>query len=144
MTIANDITPTFQSTATTDLTLEGITEPVVLRYFETMNAGDYQATAALFAGSGAMQPPFEKPIEGQDAIATYLNTEAKGMELLPSKGIAETLEDNLTQIQVTGKVQTPWFGVNVSWIFILNSEQEILFARIKLLASPQELLSLRR
>jgi ketosteroid isomerase-like protein len=98
MTIANDITPTFQSTATTDLTIEGITEPVVLRYFETMNAGDYQATAALFADSGAMQPPFEKSIEGQDAIATYLEAEAKGMELLPRKGIAEMLEDNSTQI----------------------------------------------
>jgi hypothetical protein len=126
------------------LTLEGITEPVVLRYFETMNAGDYEATAALFADTGVMHPPFEKPIEGRVAIANYLEAEAKGMQLFPRRGIAETPLNEQTQIQVTGKVQTPWFGVNVSWIFVLSPEQEILSTRIKLLASPQELLSLRR
>ena len=144
MTIAHDTTPMPQSAATTNLTIEGITEPVVLRYFETMNAGEYEETAALFADTGAMQPPFEKPIEGKEAIATYLETEAKGMVLSPSKGIAETLEDNQTQIQVAGKVHTPLFSVNVSWIFVLNPEREIGYTRIKLLASPQELLSLRR
>lgn len=140
MTAAKDLT----STSITDLTIEGITEPVILRYFETMNAGDYQATVTLFAESGAMLPPFEEPIVGQEAIANYLDAEAKGMQLLPREGIAETLEDEQTQIQVSGKVQTPLFGVNVSWIFVLNSEREILSARIKLLASPQELLKLRR
>ncbi len=144
MTIADNLTPTPQSASTTDLTIEGITESVVLHYFETMNAGDYDATASLFADTGVMQPPFEQPIEGRDAIATYLKAEAKGMKLSPRKGIAETLEDDQTQIQVSGKVQTPVFGVNVSWIFILSPEQEILFTKIKLLASPQELLSLRR
>jgi hypothetical protein len=144
MTIANDITLTPKSASTTDLTIEGITEAKVLRYFETMNAGNYEATAALFAEAGVMHPPFEEPIEGKDAIATYLEAEAKGMQLFPRQGIAETLLNDQTQIQVSGKVQTPWFSVNVSWIFVLSSEREILSARIKLLASPQELLSLRR
>jgi hypothetical protein len=133
-----------QSVPTTNLTIEGINQSVVLRYFETMNASDYEATAALFAEMGVMHPPFEEAIQGSDAIATYLNAEAKGMQLFPTKGIAETLEDQQIQIQVTGKVQTPWFGVNVSWTFVLSPEEEILNARIKLLASPQELLSLRR
>ncbi len=66
------------------------------------------------------------------------------MQLLPREGIAESLEDDQTQFQVSGKVQTPLFGVNVSWIFVLSLEKEILYAKIKLLASPQELLSLRR
>ncbi len=144
MTIANDLTPTPESASTTDISIEGITEPVVLRYFETMNAGDYQATAALFAEMGALYPPFEKAIEGQEAIATYLEAEAKGMQLSPREGIAEANLNDQTQIQVSGKVQTPWFGVNVSWIFVLSPQQEILSTRIKLLASPQELLSLRR
>lgn len=144
MTIANDLTVTRQSASTIGLTIEGITEPVVLRYFETMNAGEYQATGRLFADAGAMLPPFEEPIKGRDAIAAYLEAEAKGMQLAPSKGIVEPLDDTNTQIQVTGKVQTPWFGVNVAWIFALNPEREILTARIKLLASPQELLNLRR
>ncbi len=133
-----------QSVPTTNLTIEGINQSVVLRYFETINASDYEATAALFAEMGVMHPPFEEAIQGSDAIATYLNAEAKGMQLFPTKGIAETLEDQQTQIQVTGKVQTPWFGVNVSWTFVLSPEEEILNARIKLLASPQELLSMRR
>ncbi len=144
MTIANDLSLTPQSASGTDLTIEGITEPGVLRYFETMNAGDYEATAALFADRGAMHPPFEEPIEGKEAIATYLEAEAKGMQLFPTSGLSETLEDDQTQIQVTGKVQTPLFGVNVSWLFVLSSQGDILTARIKLLASPQELLSLRR
>lgn len=144
MTIADNLSPTPQSASTADLMIEGITESVVVRYFETMNAGDYDAAASLFAETGVMQPPFEEPIEGRDAIATYLKAEAKGMKLSPKKGIAETLEDDQTQIQVSGKVQTPVFGVNVSWIFILNLQQEILFTKIKLLASPQELLSIRR
>lgn len=144
MTTAQNPTETNPSASTPDLTIEGITEPVVLHYFETMNAGDYQATASLFAQTGIMHPPFEEPIEGPDAIATYLDAEAQGMQLLPREGIVEPLEDNQTQFQVTGKVQTSVFGVNVSWTFILNAEQEMVYAKIKLLASPQELLSLRR
>lgn len=144
MTIAQESNPTNQQALAVDLTIEGINEPVVLRYFQTMNASDYQATAALFADTGAMHPPFEQPIEGQDAIATYLEAEAKGMQLLPRQGIVEPQDDGQTQFQVTGKVQTPLFGVNVAWIFILNSEREIVYAKIKLLASPQELLGLRR
>lgn len=128
---------------TDDLLIEGVTESVILDYFATMNAGDYQATSALFAESGSMQPPFEEPITGRSAIAHYLETEARGMQLAPKKGSAHS-ENEQTNIQVTGKVQTAVFGVNVSWIFILNAQQEILFTRIKLLASPQELLNLRR
>jgi hypothetical protein len=59
MTIANDTNSNSRIASTTDLTIEGITESVVVRYFETMNAGDYEATASLFADSGVMQPPFE-------------------------------------------------------------------------------------
>lgn len=144
MTIAPDPTATSQSASSTDLTIEGITEPIVLRYFETMNAGDYQATAALFAENGALHPPFEEPIEGQEAIAIYLKAEATGMQLFARQGTIEPLEDEQIQLQVRGKVQTPLFGVNVAWIFILNAQREIFYARIKLLASPQELLNLRR
>ncbi len=144
MTPADDLLLTSESESSTELTIAGMTEPAVLRYFETMNAGDFEATAALFAEDGAMNPPFESPIVGHDAIASYLQAEAKGMTLSPREGIAETLEDGNTQIQVSGKVQTPVFGVNVSWIFILNQQRQIIFTRIKLLASPQELLNLRR
>jgi hypothetical protein len=144
MTIAKDNSTNTQPATAVDLTIEGIEEPVVQHYFQTMNAGEYEATAALFAPTGVMHPPFEEPIEGPEAIAIYLKAQAKGMQLFPREGIAETLEENQIQIQVKGKVQTPLFGVNVAWIFILNLEREIVYTKIKLLASPQELLNLRR
>lgn len=144
MTIAQEQNTNPQSVTGVDGTIEGIDESVVWRYFQTMNAADYEGTAALFAPTGVMHPPFEEPKEGTEAIATYLKAEAKGMQLFPREGIAETIEEDQIQVQVKGKVQTALFGVNVAWIFILNPEREILYAQIKLLASPQELLNLRR
>ncbi|NEO99354.1 MAG: nuclear transport factor 2 family protein [Symploca sp. SIO2E9] len=144
MKITSKLTTISQSTHSTNLTIEGITEPVVLRYFESMNAGEYEITAALFAETGAMYPPFEDAIVGKETIATYLKAEAKGMHLSPREGISRILENKQTQILVTGKVQTPLFGVNISWIFVLSREQEIMSATIKLLASPQELLNLQK
>ncbi|HAG82249.1 MAG TPA: nuclear transport factor 2 [Cyanobacteria bacterium UBA12227] len=144
MTISNNLTVTDESASTPNLSIEGISESVILRYFETMNAGEYDTTAALFADEGRMYPPFEQPIEGTEAIATYLKAEATGMQLFPRQGISQIIDNGDSQIQITGKVQTPWFSVNVRWIFVLNPNPKILSVKIKLLASPQELLSLRR
>lgn len=127
-----------------DLAIAGITESTILNYFQTLNAGDFSATAALFAADGELNPPFESAVVGPEAIATYLEQEATGMQLLPKQGTAEEMENGYTQIQVKGRVKTPLFSVNVGWIFVLNAQQEIAAATIKLLASPQELLSLRR
>lgn len=136
--------PSVDATASVSLTIEGVTDPTVLRYFETLNTGDFEATAAVFATDGAMRPPFESEIVGPDAIAAYLQKEAQGMKLEPRQGIAQKLDNEQIQVQVTGKVQTSWCGVNVSWLFVLNQEHEILSATVKLLASPQELLNMRR
>ncbi len=126
------------------LTIKGISEPVVLRYFETLNAGDFAVTASLFALEGALHPPFEAPVVGRQAIAAYLRAEAEGMTLYPSQGIVETLEDNQIRVEIQGKVKTLVFGVNVAWQFILTPDREILHVQVKLLASLQELLKLRR
>lgn len=117
--------------------------PAVMPYFETLNAGDFQATANLFAADGVLNAPFEEPIVGRSAIATYLKAEAQAMQLYPRESISERLEDDHLQIHITGQVQTPVFGVNVAWFFRLNPELEILSVTVKLLASAQELLSLR-
>jgi hypothetical protein len=124
--------------------IEGITETNVLRYFETLNAGEFEATAALFAIDGVMHPPFESDIVGTDAIAAYLKQEGQNIKAYPKTGIAEALENATIQVQVTGKAQTSWCSVNVLWLFILNQQGQISYTKIKLLASPQELLSLRR
>jgi hypothetical protein len=123
--------------------IEGVTESTILRYFETLNAGKFEETAALFAEDGVMHPPFESDIVGRDAIICYLQQEAQDVKANPRAGISETLDGQI-QFQVTGKAQTSWCGVNVLWTFILNPQKEILYTRIKLLASPQELLNLRR
>jgi hypothetical protein len=129
-----------QATASPALTIAGISEPVILRYFETLNEEAFEATSQLFAVDGVMQPPFEQAIEGREAIATYLQAEAKGLRLQPLQGVARSVEDGCTAVEVSGKVQTPIFAVNVSWLFTLNENKELAFAKIKLLASPQELL----
>ncbi len=126
------------------LTIEGISQPVLVRYFETFNGGEFAETAALFASEGILNAPFEEPIVGRDAIAAYLDAEARGMQLFPRKGRVEPSEDNQTQVEVKGHVQTPWFSVNVGWIFLLNAQQEILSVTVKLLASLEELVKIRR
>lgn len=124
--------------------IAGITESTIIRYFDTLNTENYPACADLFATDGVMYPPFEEGIVGREAIASFLHQEAKGMKLEPSQGNTQALEDGCLEIQVVGKVQTPLFGVNVAWFFLLNTQQEIAATKIKLLASPQELLSLKR
>ena len=147
MNAAESIPPTQSSVdtvGTEKLSIEGITELTVLRYFETMNAGDFDATATLFTTDGTLKAPFESPLVGQDAIAAYLHQEAQSMKLEPREGITETIENEQTQVQVSGTVQTSWCGVNVSWMFVLNQQHEIAAATIKLLASPQELLNMQK
>ncbi|WP_333299222.1 nuclear transport factor 2 family protein [Microcoleus sp. AT13-A6] len=117
--------------------------PRILQYFETLNAGDFDATANLFADDGVLHAPFEDPIIGSISIATYLKKEARGMQLEPQKGVSQILEDGQVEVQVSGRVQTSAFAVNVAWLFLLNSDQKLLSVTVKLLASPQELLNMR-
>ena len=65
------------------------------------------------------------------------------MQLQPQQGVSQILEDGNVEVQVSGRVQTSAFGINVAWLFLLNSDQKILSVTVKLLASPQELLNLR-
>ena len=126
------------------IAIEGIKETAIANYFATINREDFVKTASLFGENGVLNAPFEKPIVGRKAIASYLAKEAKGMKLLPKQGISETIEDDREQIKVTGKVKTPLFSVNVAWHFCIDRDKEITSATIKLLASPQELLGLKQ
>jgi hypothetical protein len=117
---------------------------VILQYFETLNTGDFQATSQLFARDGALIPPFEPGVIGPAAIAAYLEQEAKGLTLEPQHGVSTLLDNGCTEFLISGKVHTPWFSVNVSWLFILSPTQEIFITKVRLLASLQELIHLRR
>jgi Orange carotenoid protein, N-terminal/Nuclear transport factor 2 (NTF2) domain len=132
----------------TKVNIEGITNATVLNYMDLLNANDFDELIKLFAEDGALQPPFKKPIVGKDNVFKFFQEECPNLKLAPERGVEEAVEDGYTQIKVTGKVQTPWFGagvgMNMSWRFLINSENKIFFVAIDLLASPKELLKLAR
>ena len=128
--------------------IEGVINPTVNSYMDLLNANDFDALIELFLSDGALQPPFQKPIVGVEAILRFFREDCQNLKLLPERGYAEPTEGGFTQIKVTGKVQTPWFGagvgMNVAWRFLLNPEGKIYFVAIDLLASPAELLKFAR
>lgn len=130
------------------VTIEGIDNATVLSYMNNMNANDFDALIELFTADGALQPPFQRPIVGKEAVFRFFREECQNLKLLPERGIIEPADENYTQIKVTGKVQTPWFGagvgMNMAWRFLLTPDNKIFFVAIDLLASPKELLNLTR
>ncbi|MCW6035743.1 nuclear transport factor 2 family protein [Spirulina subsalsa FACHB-351] len=126
------------------LTIQGVNQAVIGQYFTALNAGDFAATAQLFAQQGELYPPFEEAIAGPSAIQHYLEQEAQGLRCEPQQGETLTRDNDMTLVQVKGRVHTPVFSVNVAWQFLLNPNSEILQVQVKLLASLEELLSLRR
>jgi hypothetical protein len=128
--------------------IEGVLNATVHSYMDLLNANDFDNLIQLFLPDGALQPPFQKPIVGTEAILRFFREDCQNLQLLPERGYAEPTEGDFTQIKVTGKVQTPWFGagigMNVAWRFLLNPEGRIYFVAIDLLASPAELLKFAR
>lgn len=132
----------------TQVTIEDMTNPTVLAYMNNLNANDFEALIDLFAPDGGLQPPFRRPVVGKENILRFFKEECQNLRLMPERGVSEPAEDGFTQIKVTGKVQTPWFGagvgMNIAWRFLLNPEGKIFFVAIDLLASPKELLNFAR
>ncbi|MFZ4640676.1 MAG: orange carotenoid protein N-terminal domain-containing protein [Nodosilinea sp.] len=130
------------------VTIEGVDNPTVLSYMDNLNANDFYALIELFTADGALQPPFQKPIIGKESVLRFFKEDCQNLKLLPERGVVEPAQDGYTQIKVTGKVQTPWFGagvgMNMAWRFLLTPENKIFFVAIDLLASPKELLNLVR
>ena len=128
------------------VTIEGVTNPTVLSYMDNLNANDFDALIELFTPDGALQPPFQRPIVGKANVLRFFQEDCQNLTLIPERGVAEPADDGFTQVKVTGKVQTPWFGagvgMNISWRFLLNPDGKIFFVAIDLLASPKELLNL--
>lgn len=146
--VSEPVVPPTEMSKRTKVSIEGVTNSTVLNYMDLLNANDFDELIKLFAEDGALQPPFKRPIVGKDAVLKFFKEECPNLKLAPKQGISEPVEDGYSQIKVTGKVQTPWFGagvgMNMSWRFLLNSENKIFFVAIDLLASPKELLNLAR
>jgi hypothetical protein len=132
----------------TKVTIQGLNNSTVLSYMNNLNANDFDELIELFVEDGALQPPFQRPIVGKEAIMQFFREECQNLNLIPERGISEPADDGYTQVKVTGKVQTPWFGaavgMNMAWRFLIDPEGKIFFVAIDLLASPKELLNLMR
>lgn len=130
------------------VSIEGVTSPTVLSYMDNLNANDFDALLELFTPDGALQPPFQRPIVGKANVLRFFQEDCQNLTLIPERGVTEPADDGFTQVKVTGKVHTPWFGagvgMNISWRFLLNPDGKIFFVAIDLLASPKELLNLSR
>ena len=146
--VSEPVAPPVEMSKRTEVAIAGVTNPTVLKYMNLLNANDFDELIKLFTPDGALQPPFKRPVVGKDAVLKFFKEECPNLKLAPERGVSEPAEDGYTQIKVTGKVQTPWFGagvgMNMSWRFLLNSEDKIFFVAIDLLASPKELLNLAR
>ena len=120
----------------TKVTIQGLNNPTVLSYMNNLNANDFEELIKLFVEDGALQPPFKRPLVGKDAIMQFFREECQNLNLIPERGVAEPADDGYTQVKVTGKVQTPWFGaavgMNMAWRFLLNPEGKIFFVAIDL------------
>ena len=128
--------------------IAGVDNATVIEYMNLLNANDFDNLIELFLPDGALQPPFQRPIVGRDAVLRFFREDCQNLKLLPDQGVTEPSDDGFTQIKVTGKVQTPWFGagvgMNVAWRFLIDPQGKIYFVAIDLLASPAELLKFAR
>lgn len=116
---------------------------VILRYFTLFNLGKYQQVADLFTANGRLYPPFESPVVGQERISDYLSKEADGMTVSLLSAEVEPQGDARFQVSVRGSVTALVFKVNVSWCFLLTDDNRIESVRVDLIATLEELLSLR-
>ena len=122
---------------------------VTEEYFRSFNENQFEQTAALFSEAGELVPPFESPIVGEQAILAYLEKEAGNITAFPERWEMKDQVGDRSHIVVTGKVNAIVFKVNVAWFFILtanggtSAHSRIERVRIKLLASPAELLGMR-
>lgn len=146
--VSEPVVPPTAMAQRTQVTIEGVSNDTVLNYMNNLNANDFDSLIELFTPDGALQPPFRKPIVGKEAVLRFFKEECQNLKLIPERGVSEPADDGYSQIKVTGKCQTPWFGagigMNIAWRFLLSPDNKIFFVAIDLLASPKELLNLVR
>lgn len=121
--------------------IDGIDESSISQYFTHLNNNEFIAISELFSEQGCLNPPFEKTVQGRNAIAQYLEEEAKMIEFYPEYGEIILSDSAFTQYQIKGKVKTHQFTVNINWLIQLNSTKEITLVEVKLVASLIELLN---
>jgi len=124
------------------ISIDGICSPVINEYFTKLNQGNFTAVADLFAEQAGLTPPFDKLVQGRQAIAQYLEKEYIGIKSYPER--AEILKTGLvSQYQVTGSVDIKHIVFNLDWFFELDNSQQIINLEVKIAASLEDLLNFR-
>lgn len=126
------------------LNIEDIQSQTIHNYFLTLNENNFEEFAALFSLDGVLFPPFESAIVGRDAICQYLQNTGIEVKAFPQSGTVQPENNGITVYQISGNVKTSYFTVKVVWIIELNTEQQIVSAKIRLLATLEDLLRFKR
>ncbi|MEP0899946.1 MULTISPECIES: ketosteroid isomerase family protein [unclassified Nodosilinea] len=117
--VSEPVPPPQDMAKRSQVTIEGVTNPTVLASMDNLNANDFNELIELFTPDGALQLPFQRLITGKEGILRFFQEDCQNLKLIPERGVTEQAEDGFTQIKVTGKVQTPWFGagvgMNIAW-----------------------------
>lgn len=111
--IIEPVSPPKEISKRTAVKIEGVDNPTIQSYMDNLNANDFDALIELFLPDGALQPPFQRPIVGKEEIMRFFKEECQNLVLVPERGVSEPADGGYTQIKITGKVQTPWFGSGV-------------------------------
>ncbi len=84
--------------------IPGVLNQTILSYMELLNSNDFDQLIELFLEDGALQPPFQRPIVGREAILKFFRRDCQNLRLMPQGGFGEPADSGFNQIKVTGKV----------------------------------------
>ncbi|HHP7243843.1 MAG TPA: orange carotenoid protein N-terminal domain-containing protein, partial [Elainellaceae cyanobacterium] len=97
--VTEPVAPPQDMSQRTQVTIEGVTNPTVLSYMNNLNANDFDALIALFTPDSGLQPPFQRPIVGKDAILRFFKEECQNLKLDPDRGVSEPTDDGTSKLR---------------------------------------------
>lgn len=107
----------------TEVNIEGVDNVTVLAYMNNMNANDFDTLINLFLPDGALQPPFQRPIVGKEAVMRFFNEECQNLVLVPERGVSEQADGGYTQIKNhwQGTNSLAWFWRGYEYLLALST-----------------------
>jgi hypothetical protein len=94
--VSEPVAPPKDMSQRTKVSIEGVDNPTVVNYMNLLNANDFDALIELFTPDGALQPPFQRPIVGKEAVLRFFREECQNLKLMPERGVVEPAEDGYT------------------------------------------------
>ena len=63
-----------------EIFIPGVLNETILSYMKLLNANDFDQLIDLFLDDGALQPPFQRPIVGREAILKFFKRDCQNLE----------------------------------------------------------------